>query len=244
MGGRRPALRGPTDRGKCNRAGPHADPARTRAELESSKSGSDACRACAGGRRGRGGARPPAWRPGHAACGPGSPWRTRNGSATSSTVSRSSPTATASVETPTGPPAEAAAQDVEHGAVEPVQAELVDLVELQRRPGDLQGHHAVGADLGVVADPAQQPVGDPRGAARAGGDLGGALGRSSSTPSRPGGAVHDQVELVGLVELQVGGEAEPVAQRAGQQPGAGGGADQGERRDLQRDRGGARVPCR
>ena len=56
-----------------------------------------------------------------------------------------------------------------------------------------------------------------------------------------GGAVHDQVELGGLVELEVGGEAEPVAQRPGQQPGAGGGADQGERRDLQRDRGGARA---
>ena len=56
-----------------------------------------------------------------------------------------------------------------------------------------------------------------------------------------GGAVHDLVELVGLVELQVGGEAEPVAQRAGQQPGAGGGADQRERRDLERDGGRARA---
>ena len=58
---------------------------------------------------------------------------------------------------------------------------------------------------------------------------------------QPGRAVHDQVELGGVVELEVAGEAEPVAQRPGQQPGAGGGADQGERRDLQRDRGGARA---
>ncbi len=36
------------------------------------------------------------------------------------------------------------------------------------------------------------------------------------------------------------GEAEPVPQRRGQQPGPGGGADQGERGDLQRDRGRAR----
>ena len=42
-----------------------------------------------------------------------------------------------------------------------------------------------------------------------------------------------------LVEVEVRGEAEPVPQRPGQQPGPGGRADQGERRDLQRDRGGA-----
>ena len=94
-------------------------------------------------------------------------------------------------------------------------------------------------DLGVVADPAQQPVGDPRRAARARGDLGGAVGRGGYA-EQPGRAVHDLVELVGVVELEVAGEAEPVAQRAGQQPGAGGGADQRERRDLERDRGRAR----
>ena len=55
-----------------------------------------------------------------------------------------------------------------------------------------------------------------------------------------GRAADDPLEVLGLVELQVRGEAEPVAQRAGQQPGPGGGADQGERRDLQRDGGGAR----
>ena len=58
---------------------------------------------------------------------------------------------------------------------------------------------------------------------------------------QPGGAPDDGVELVGLVELQLGGEAEPVAQRPGQQAGPGGRADQGERRDLQRDRGRART---
>ena len=134
------------------------------------------------------------------------------------------------------PAAEAAAQHVEHRPVEPVEAGLVDLVELEGRARHRQGHHTVGAHLGVVADPAQQPVGDARRAPRAGGDLGGALG-GQLDPEQAGGAVHDEVELVRLVELEVGGEAEAVAQRAGQQAGAGGGADQGERRDLQRDRG-------
>ena len=68
--------------------------------------------------------------------------------------------------------AEPPAQRVEHGPVEPVEAELVDLVELERGVRDLEGDDAVGADLGVVADPAQQPVGDPRRAARPGRDLG------------------------------------------------------------------------
>ena len=56
-----------------------------------------------------------------------------------------------------------------------------------------------------------------------------------------GRAVDDQVELVRLVELEVGGEPEPVAQRAGQQAGPGGRADQRERRDVERDRGRARA---
>ena len=54
------------------------------------------------------------------------------------------------------------------------------------RPGaHVEGDHAVGAHLGVVADPAQQPVGDARRAAGARGDLGGARRRSASTPSSP-----------------------------------------------------------
>ena len=72
------------------------------------------------------------------------------------------------------------------------------------------------------------------------GDLARALGGEVDA-EQAGGAVHDLVELVGLVELEVGGEAEAVAQRTGQQAGAGGGADEGEGRDLERDRGGARA---
>ena len=55
-----------------------------------------------------------------------------------------------------------------------------------------------------------------------------------------GGTVHDVLQGAGVVEVQLGGEPEPVAQRARQQAGPGGGADQGEPRDLQRDRRRAR----
>ena len=90
------------------------------------------------------------------------PARTRNGSHTSSTVVASSPTATASVETPDRSAAEAAGQRRQHGAVQPVEAELVDVVDRERVLRDVAGDHAVGANLGVVAHPAQQPVGDAR----------------------------------------------------------------------------------
>ena len=46
----------------------------------------------------------------------------------------------------------------------------VDLEQVERLAGDLAGDHARAADLGVVADPLQQPVRDPRRAARALGD--------------------------------------------------------------------------
>ncbi|MDT5287643.1 MAG: holliday junction helicase RuvB, partial [Mycobacterium sp.] len=55
---------------------------------------------------------------------------------------------------------EAAGEHREHGAIQPVQAQLVDVVDGKRGLGDVTGDDAVGADLGVVADPAQQPVGD------------------------------------------------------------------------------------
>ena len=51
-------------------------------------------------------------------------------------------------------------------------------VDLEQREGGLGGgavDAALGADLGVVADAAQQAVGDARSAARAHGDLGRAV---------------------------------------------------------------------
>ena len=55
---------------------------------------------------------------------------------------------------PDRPPSETAYQRGQYGPVETVEPELVDVVDLQRRLGDIAGDHAVGAHLGVVADPA------------------------------------------------------------------------------------------
>ena len=54
-----------------------------------------------------------------------------------------------------------------------------------------------------------------------------------------GRAAQHQFQLLDRIELQVAGETEPVAQRTRQQSGAGGGADQREGRQFQRDGCGA-----
>ena len=61
--------------------------------------------------------------------------------------------------------------------------------------------------------------------------------RSSSSAER----TRIDVSSSTLVEVEVRGEPEPVAQRAGQQAGPRRGADQRERRQLERDRGGTRA---
>ena len=103
------------------------------------------------------------------------PARTRKGSHTSSTVCGSSPTATARVATPTGPPPNRRTSASSTARSSRSRPEDVDVVERERGLRDLPGHPPVGLDLGEVAHPAQQPVGDPRCAARAAGDLGRAV---------------------------------------------------------------------
>ena len=180
--------------------------------------------------------RPPVSRRGPAACGPGA----RRAPGTARRPPRRSRLLTDSHRQgrePDRAAAEAPDERVEHGGVEPVQPDLVDLVDLESRAGDLEGDHAVGLDLGVVADPAEQPVGDARGPPRPAGHLRGAgvVHRHIEQLRRP---PQHGLELLGGVEVHVRREAEAVAQRSGQQPRAGGGADERERRDLERDRGG------
>src|SRR4051794_33449534 len=58
---------------------------------------------------------------------------------------------------PDRPAAEAAAQNIEDGPVEAVEAGAVHLVEVQRPSGDVEAAGPVAADLCVVADPSQEP---------------------------------------------------------------------------------------
>ena len=143
--------------------------------------------------------------------------------------------------------AELLAQGAEDRPVDLVQTTVVDAEHgqaLARRRGV---DRAVTAHLGEVADPAQQAVGDARRATRPAGDLPGPVGVDLHVEDagRPG---HDRLELGRVVVVEPGDEAEAVAQRAGDHPGAGRGADEGERRqgqaDARRRRTLARRRCR
>src|SRR5699024_10579635 len=96
---------------------------------------------------------------------------------------------------------------------------------------------AVGLDLGVVAYAAQQAVGDTGRAARAPGDFGGAVGRDGDV-EKVCAARHDTAQVFGAVELEARHDAEPVAQRVGEHPGPGRGADQRERLQIDLDAAG------
>src|SRR5262245_24528007 len=138
----------------------------------------------------------------------------------------------------------AAAELLDHGeqqlAVHDVEAERVDVEHLERRVGGGLRHRAVALHLGVVAHAAQQAVGDARRAARAPRDLAGAL-LDDLDFQQPRRAADDGGELGLAVELEARDDAEAVAQRVGEHAGARGGADQGERRQVELDRARARA---
>ena len=125
-----------------------------------------------------------------------------------------------------------AAQDL---AIDPLQAEVVHLEQLQRLGGDLVGDRALVPHLGEVAHAAQDAVGHPRGAARAAGDLA-AAAVVDLDPQDPGRAADDLLDLLRVVVVEPVRDAEAVAQRRGQQAGASGRADQRERRQVEPDR--------
>ena len=68
--------------------------------------------------------------------------------------------------------------------------------------------------------------------------------RSTSSPSMRRRACEHLLELGLVVELEVRGEPEAVAQRVRQQPGAGRRADERERRQVERDATWRPHPCR
>ena len=140
----------------------------------------------------------------------------------------------ASVESPTGPPPKWSQMAREDLAVEAVEALVVDLEEVERGARGVGVDVATPVDLGEVAHALEQAVGDARGAAGALGDRARARGLDLDA-QHARGADDDAGEVAGAVVLEPVLEAEAVAQRRGQQPGAGGGADQREGRELERD---------
>ena len=128
-------------------------------------------------------------------------------------------------------------------AVERVEAVIVDAEHRQRRIRRVGRNDAAGADLGVVADALEQPVGDARRTAAAPGDRLRAfeVERDLEDRSRPR---DDLGEVVGVVGLEPVLDPEAVAQRRRQQARARRRADQRERRQVERDDPRARRPGR
>ena len=123
-------------------------------------------------------------------------------------------------------------------AVELVQALRVDVEHRQRLLRHVQRGGPFRPDLGVVADAAQQPVGDSGRAPRAAGDLVDSrlLDVERQDPGRP---PHDPGQLVAGIEVEPVGGTEPIAQRRAEQALSGGRADAGKA--VQGDARGARA---
>ena len=113
-------------------------------------------------------------------------------------------------------------------AVEHVEALRIDLQHVERRERRPRRSMMPGRlDLREIAHPAQQPVGDARRAARALGDAQRAVGLRSRASRIAAERVTMSVRSSVRVELEPLHDAEAVAQRRGQQPGARGRARPG-----------------
>ncbi len=101
-------------------------------------------------------------------------------------------------------------------AVHRVQAQPINLQPVQRGVGDSAIDRRIALNRGEVAHPAQQAAGDPRCPARTAGDLGGTFPGEVKT-EQAGAAGDDLAQFLRGVEHQPQRDAEPVAQRRGQQ---------------------------
>ena len=119
-----------------------------------------------------------------------------------------------------------------------VQAEVVDVEAAHGLGGDGGVDVAVGADLGVVANAAEEAVGDARGAASAAGDFAGAFLIYGDVED--GGVAADDLGYgLRVVEVEAVDGAEAVAQGRAEHGVAGGGADEGEVGNGEADAAGA-----
>jgi hypothetical protein len=124
--------------------------------------------------------------------------------------------------------------DLEDALVHFVEAVFVDLDHFEGGLGGGSGDGAIGSDLNVVADPAEEVVGDAGGAPGAGGYDRSALSLDLEFEDLGGALDNDGKLFVGVVVEPID-EAEAGAEGGGEHAGAGGGADEGEFRKLELD---------
>jgi hypothetical protein len=102
---------------------------------------------------------------------------------------------------PDGPAAEPLHDRLQDRVVEPIEAFVVDLEDLEARARDLAGDRAVVPHLGEVAHPTEQPVRDARGSPRPPRDLGRTLLVEPHVEDA-GGTAHDAREVVDRVVVE------------------------------------------
>lgn len=125
-------------------------------------------------------------------------------------------------------------EGVEDAFVHFVEAVLVDFEHGECGVGNGCGDDVLGAHLGVVADPAEEVVGDAWGAAGAAGDFDGAFGFDFDVEEFAG-AEEDLLEFVDVVVVEAVGDAEATAHGCGEHACAGGGTDEGEGWEVEAD---------
>jgi len=112
-------------------------------------------------------------------------------------------------------------------AIDFVEAVLIDFQHLERRFRGGEIDVSGGADLRVVADSAEQAIGDAGRASGTAGDFGGAFAIDFHAEDFCG-TLDDDAEIIVRVELEAQQKAEARAQRGGEQARARGGSDESE----------------
>src|SRR6476469_492617 len=128
----------------------------------------------------------------------------------------------------------------ENALVHVVEAAGVHVESLQSKLRDFNGNSTVAFNLGEVAGAAQQVVGNAGRAARAAGNFVGRVLVNGRTQDF-GRALHDGGQQLGVVVLQARGDTEAGPQRRREHTRAGGGANEGERRQRNLHRAGVRT---
>ena len=113
-----------------------------------------------------------------------------------------------------------------------VEAMLIDFEHFESGDGGGGGSDALGASEGVVANPAEEIIGDAWGATAAAGDFGGG-GLFELDIEEGGGAANDGGEVFGGIVVEPVGDAEAGAKWGAEESCAGGGTDESEAGEIE-----------
>jgi len=128
-------------------------------------------------------------------------------------------------------------EGLEESFIHFVEAVLIDLEHLESGDGGGGGSNALGAGESVVANPAEEIIGDAWGTTAAAGDFGGS-GLLELDIVEGGGAADDSGEIFGGIVIESVGDAEAGAEWGAEEACAGGGSDEGEARKVEANRAG------